>query len=401
MKKKSHRYCRNLIGQATRNDRFLRWLETLCPGLLGVYGQLALCTQGPTSLEVARTLIGLGKEQADQMSLEVMKSVLSKVGIHEPATMEYPFATPFCLEFTKEVLQFFHSFGLKSTQSSKRLERERVDLRESYTGMPNNTLRQVAQRFNFATPHRSRWHFMKHFSQEVSLCEVIAYFLKEDRCSRSHAPEYLVDFGGGNGYACWLALHYLNLSYVLNVDRYVPEMCIESNERMTWTVRDFPYYRRVAKEIQELDWYRDVCVDPARCIVMTKHLCGAGADRLLRLLETQNIRPKLIVLSTCCHNKGCLSDYINPLFLNHVLHVENAEMFSMVADRTSWIHREDQQEYDYQRSLGLLAEWLLDLGRIQRLRQRGYAADMFQFVHRDLSPRNSVLVARRIDHLLT
>ena len=179
--------------------------------------------------------------------------------------------------------------------------------------------------------------------------------------------------------------------------------------RNNWSPIEFPYYRVAHKDLRALQWREDIRHDPRDTFVVTKHLCGEAVDHALRMFDLQQCWPRYLFISSCCHIKGCFSAYINQQYLRDVLHIHTDAEFRMLASKTAWLHQydptnprdqRDEEQLSWQNHLGKAAEELLDYGRVLWLRQRGYVCEMVEHIPHTVTPRNHILVARRIDGLL-
>jgi hypothetical protein len=209
------------------------------------------------------------------------------------------------------------------------------------------------------------------------------------------------------------------------------------------------------KSAQDVQWYKDVfgCLDSVpppghqmslwedQTVMVSKHLCGSGIDHLLRSLERSNFWPRLLVLSSCCHNKSSPWEYVNHPYLQTLLQCDNQDNhqdWQTLTNKTSWL-QEERQPWMIQ--MATLLESLLDHGRVMWLREngnsklapsgreggswmasapareehdlsveehrflaegrkRGYACCRMEFVSSHITPRNKVLVAWRRGGLL-
>lgn len=176
-----------------------------------------------------------------------------------------------------------------------------------------------------------------------------------------------------------------------------------------WSPRVLPYYRVVHKDIREVNWRSDVRFHDRDCIVMTKHLCGAGVDHLLRQMELQQFYPKYLFINSCCHMKSSFAEYINRRYLEESMCISSQEVYQCVSSRTSWLHQWDTADpkevqlaegLKWQERVGKCIEGLMDLGRVKWLRERGYSACIVEHVPSTVTPRNKLLIARRHDGLL-
>ena len=180
-----------------------------------------------------------------------------------------------------------------------------------------------------------------------------------------------------------------------------------------WSPQQLPYYRVVHKDIREVTWRADVRYRSDKAAVITKHLCGAGVDHLLRSFELQQYYPKYLFINSCCHMKSSYAEYINPQYLNDTMGIYCEEVYRCVTSRTSWLQQWGEaartnakvaalvRDLKWQHGAGKCIEGLMDEGRVRWLEERGYSAVMVEHVPSAVTPRNKLLIARRHDGLLT
>lgn len=167
-----------------------------------------------------------------------------------------------------------------------------------------------------------------------------------------------------------------------------------------------PDVDRIKMDIKDFDAgaYRDTCPHQSSAIY-SKHLCGAATDLTLRCVAAGNLRPRGFVIALCCHHRCTFGAYINRAFLAR-LGIRDAEEFRILTALSSWAtcsrkpgHEEPSAYYDglafaEREQIGRDCKLLLDLGRLQFLRDIGYDARLCYYVHRDVTLENVALVAR-------
>ena len=230
-------------------------------------------------------------------------------------------------------------------------------------------------------------HLVYNFLQEVAIAEHAKWLaLMVDRPVRC-----VVDFGGGNGILAVAASHKLQCDSVC-VDKFTPGFMAEASP----AAAGFPYHRRVAKTIERVDWAADIGHRPCDCIGISKHLCGAGIDAVLRMCESENAWPAAFALSSCCHHKCRHHEYIHQGYLR-ALGIDGQQQLDDVARKAGWLASEHPP---WMQAIGGAVESLLDFGRVLWLRERGYVAFTVSCMSPFLSPRNKMVVAWKRGGLL-
>jgi hypothetical protein len=238
------------------------------------------------------------------------------------------------------------------------------------------------------TPRSNSRHLTYNFLQEVAIAEHA--MLLRAALRGTHAISAVVDFGGGNGILAYAAGQRLQVDQIV-VDAFTPGFTAD----MSAATAD-PFYRRVTMKIEDMAWASHIAVPAPQCIAISKHLCGSGIDMVLHLCDRDNAWPAALALSSCCHHKCRIHEYVNQRYLRE-LGITDQATFDAVARKAGWLASENA---GWQQLIGATVESLLDLGRVLWLRERGYSAFTVTCMSPFLSPRNKMLVAWRSGGLL-
>lgn len=120
-------------------------------------------------------------------------------------------------------------------------------------------------------------------------------------------------------------------------------------------------------------------------------------DDLLGSYEAQDFWPVGLALSSCCHFKSQLHNYINPAFLDEIS-VRSPADWKLITERTGWLQPD---AVPWRQVIGSFLEAILDFGRMLWLSRRGYApVERVAFVPRHVTPRNHLIRASRTAALL-
>lgn len=241
---------------------------------------------------------------------------------------------------------------------------------------------------------RGRAHEAAHLPQEAALAELAAFAWRQSApCSSSSAstpptpPRCVVDVGGGNGILAFL------LSQRLACDAVVVDPCVPPLRVDTAEAAGDPHFRRVVAGVGAGGVLSGLRQPAAGLLLVTKHLCGAALDDLLRALERDAVWPRAMVLSSCCHHKSPGAHaYVNAPYLRSALSVAAQEDWDAVTRKTSWLAGRSQP---WMVTVAEALECALDHGRVLWLRERGYRCAAVEFVSPLVTPRNTALVAWR------
>lgn len=177
---------------------------------------------------------------------------------------------------------------------------------------------------------RPEHHRKRHLQQEISLveharwvCQKIANEENYSTTTMMWRPKCIVDVGGGSGYlALMMQQRILPDCETIVIDLQKPKHAIDDDQMNPERRKKFcnPFFRRITKPIEDVNWREDVRYHPDDVLVVSKHLCGGGVDQLLRTFQLQGFHPRGLCLSSCCHFKRLSTEsYINPSFIKGLL----------------------------------------------------------------------------------
>ena len=195
-------------------------------------------------------------------------------------------------------------------------------------------------------------------------------------------------------------------SYRNKADRVLRKVGAARVERATCDLKDFC--------LAEMESLQD-----RRCVVVGKHLCGGATDLALRCIaacrspnspaEGPGARPCVLALgiATCCHHRCTLDTYVGAEVLGELgfaaRDLEHIFWLSAWATLRGGGHgapeapgREDLYfssiPLERRVETGRRCKQLVDAGRLEWLRRRGYKASGVRYVAREVTPENHLLL---------
>ena len=252
--------------------------------------------------------------------------------------------------------------------------------------------------------------------------------------------------GGGGGVSAQEGPELDNVSVVeLGAGRgYVGAMLAEAGKVRHCVLNDVRSYRnkadRVLRKVGAARVERATCdlkdfclvgmdsLQDRRCVVVGKHLCGGATDLALRCIADCRLpsssyegpaegdpaaapeaRPGVLALgiATCCHHRCTLDTYVGAEVLGELRFaaqdLEHVFWLSSWATLKGGAHgaveapgREDLYfssiPLERRVETGRRCKQLLDAGRLEWLRRRGYKASGVRYVTREVTPENYLLV---------
>eukprot|EP00434_Breviolum_minutum_P024342 symbB.v1.2.021497.t1/scaffold1806.1/size131321/12 len=147
---------------------------------------------------------------------------------------------------------------------------------------------------------------------------------------------------------------------------------------------------------------------PQRLVACAKHLCGGATDIALRSLKACRAKPLAasstdgkssaftICVATCCHHRCDANSYVNRPFLEQLNLCHSEEDFAQFASTAGWAVGGAVGARDLEkRKVGMMAKRILDLGRVQWLRQELQLEDaaLMDYISKAVTPENIVIVA--------
>lgn len=156
---------------------------------------------------------------------------------------------------------------------------------------------------------------------------------------------------------------------------------------------------------------------PADCVAISKHLCGVATDLTLacvlnsRQLHAPHRRLRGMVIAMCCRHVCDARQYANPEFIRGLIAGDDVgypEFFLALKKIASWAvcgRRAGVADHDVSQhftglpvvqreQLGEMARRIIDEGRAQLLRDRGYAVSLVRYVGREVSLENVAMVVK-------
>lgn len=199
-------------------------------------------------------------------------------------------------------------------------------------------------------------HANKHLPQETSIIN------------------HLIDVGGGNGILLHLITSFLGCKGIL-IDPSYPPDCVD-NKIVTNYIRIFNTIDKVNEnEILSNHTENDI-------YIIGKHLCGTATDDTLKWINKNNIKPKGIIIATCCFSRGNINDIFGK---EHILLTN--EQIKTIKHYTGW--QGDCRKYinDLSYTLTIILNYI----RINKMKKLGWKCSLVEYVSNDISPKNLML----------
>lgn len=156
--------------------------------------------------------------------------------------------------------------------------------------------------------------------------------------------------------------------------------------------------------------------DSRQHVAISKHLCGVATDLTLRCLERSSLDHetlKGVCIAMCCRHCCDAQEYINPEFLKLQLSQNDSGMdylrfFKSLMKMCSWAtcgRRPGMQDDDIgghftglsvikREELGFMARRIIDEGRAQWIRKKGFNVSLVKYVEQGISLENVALVVK-------
>lgn len=133
----------------------------------------------------------------------------------------------------------------------------------------------------------------------------------------------------------------------------------------------------------------------------SKHLCGAATDLTINCLR--HLAPETVLIALCCHHRCSFDSYCSHDFLCQ--HDISRFEFDVLTSLSSWAtcsQKEGHEEKCYyglsfadREEIGRTCKFLLDVGRILKLQQLGYAAQLRRYISPEVTLENIALFAKK------
>lgn len=152
-------------------------------------------------------------------------------------------------------------------------------------------------------------------------------------------------------------------------------------------------------------------------VAISKHLCGVATDLTLRCLQKSSLNVKTLVgvcIAMCCRHCCDSQEYINPEFLKNLLTESGSRLdyhrfFKSLMKMCSWAtcgRRSGMEDDDIgehftglpvikREELGRMARRIIDEGRAQWVRDKGFDVRLVKYVGQEISLENVALVVTR------
>lgn len=206
------------------------------------------------------------------------------------------------------------------------------------------------------------------------------------------------------------------------IDRGVNRMKMDSKIRTDAQEGKYPLSPRIKRtriDIKDINleaFLKDV--DHDEIVVISKHLCGAATDLTFNLLVNSSLlqpgsKLRGLTIAMCCRHACCYESLLpqSKKYLRS-MGIEKASDFNSLKRIASWAlsgsrgtpksesnHDENLLSGDEMEQLGLSARRLIDDSRVAGLndilREKGFEADMFLYVDKEVTLENSCIYIKR------
>ncbi|KAJ3387813.1 hypothetical protein HDU92_001765 [Lobulomyces angularis] len=264
--------------------------------------------------------------------------------------------------------------------------------------------------------HQSMQHAeTKHGIQQSSLLHLME---ENNFLSPSNA---FIEFGAGKGELSNCIQQAIGGGHFFLIDRNNFKM---KADRLLHQSKTF--LKRLTIDIKDLNIS---CIDELKdkgIIGVSKHLCGVATDLTLHCLTNCGRNVEGIIIALCCHQICNFRSFINHEFLiNNLL---NEDDFKMLCTMTSWYtcgngKRTEQKEIEevdehtsvsteedtmeekehfsglsseIRKTIGFKCKRIIDLGRIEYLKNCGFQVEIVKYVDEKVSVENLVLIAKPV-----
>ncbi|XP_061369030.1 uncharacterized protein LOC133311916 isoform X2 [Gastrolobium bilobum] len=244
----------------------------------------------------------------------------------------------------------------------------------------------------------------------------------------------VIEFGAGRGYLTQMLADCCGIKRVFLVERKAYKLKADRSLRQNESLM----LERLRIDIEDLDLNAVESLQGVPFLAIGKHLCGAATDLTLRCClpeyrkdsgeqYTANNNFGGLAIATCCHHLCQWKHYTNKRFFLDLGMTK--EDFHAITWFTSWavdanhgsdlpdtadcrLHlqsiRKEQgdgyangvekilcdMEAAKRAALGFKCKWIIDMGRLMWLKERGLDAKLVRYVPPSISPENHLLIAR-------
>ncbi|XP_057445522.1 uncharacterized protein LOC130737712 isoform X2 [Lotus japonicus] len=288
----------------------------------------------------------------------------------------------------------------------------------------------------------------KHITQQASILGNLERFgvlknslgRKTSKCEepvegKEDGVPAVIEFGAGRGYLTQMLADCYGINRVFLVERKAYKLKADRSLRQNESMM----LERLRIDIEDLNLNAVESMQGVPFVAIGKHLCGAATDLTLRCCfpeyrkdsseqdtASANGNFEGLAIATCCHHLCQWKHYTNKRFFLDLGMTK--EEFHAVTWFTSWAvddnHGSDlsnttnctshlqsikeqgdgdsngvekilsDMEAAERAALGFKCKWIIDMGRLIWLRERGFDAQLVRYVPPSISPENHLLIAR-------
>eukprot|EP00924_Labyrinthula_sp_SR-Ha-C_P006796 snap_masked-scaffold_8-processed-gene-0.20-mRNA-1 protein AED:1.00 eAED:1.00 QI:0/0/0/0/1/1/2/0/390 len=234
----------------------------------------------------------------------------------------------------------------------------------------------------------------KHTQQVKSLVKVLSQFIDTNK------PSYVVELGAAKGlFSVGLRPHLAENSHFLLIDRaaFKTRFDREESQKSNW--------ERIRLDIKDLDISKSEGFHRFKgtSVAMSKHLCGVATDYGLKLAMRSKF--DVICIALCCHQLcewewedeeigGITKEdfgYVKLMCSWAVCHGEKGKKEELLRGG-SW---REEMSIKEKEQVGWLCKRFIDEIRRSYLEKEGYKVDFLEYIGKEITLENRVLVAIR------
>ncbi|KAK7273928.1 hypothetical protein RIF29_14996 [Crotalaria pallida] len=287
----------------------------------------------------------------------------------------------------------------------------------------------------------------KHIVQQASIVGNLENFgvfknsleRKPSKCEEVDGVEddsvpAVIEFGAGRGYLTQMLADCYGIKQVFLVERKSYKLKADRSLRQNESLM----LERLRIDIEDLDLNSVESLQGVPFLAIGKHLCGPATDLALRCCFPEYRKDRNeqcsaksnfrgLAIATCCHHLCQWKHYTNKRYFLD-LGMSKKEFHAItwftswavdanhgsesdlpdIADCTSHLHSIKEQgngcakgvekmlaemESAKRAALGFKCKWIIDIGRLMWLRERGLDAKLVKYVPPSISPENHLLIA--------
>lgn len=259
-------------------------------------------------------------------------------------------------------------------------------------------------------------HYGKESRKHLIQTAAILKILEDEGFVRDNTS--FIEFGAGKGQlSCWLVklLEKYNASQIILVDR--ASLRHKKDNKLEDKEKD--QVHRIRADISDLLIDKlDILKSSKALVGLSKHLCGAATDLTIRCILKNEIVPRTdgVFIALCCHHRCEWKSYVGKKFFKDngfsekdFLLITKMASYAICGTGMSRERRKLLQDNlnqneeatkikmtaERRMDIGIMCKRLLDHGRLEFLREKGFEGDLKCYVGNDVTLENVALILKR------